>query len=102
MKIAGIYSFNGGVKAVETKYPKLLIEVKNCIEAIDASICKTKKSEEKTMTGDMLYSPVDLNEQFKKQLYPKFWQSVRVKCDYPTQFYTEGYLKARNSCLAIS
>jgi hypothetical protein len=91
MKIAGVYSFNGGVKAVETTYPELLKEVFQCIQAIDASVCKTKQSEEKTMSGTMLFSPVALNEQFKAQLYPKGWSSVRVKCDYPTQFYTEGY-----------
>ena len=91
MKIAGIYSFNKGVEAVKGKYSHLLLEVKQSIEAIDAGVWKTKRSEEKTMTGDLLYSPVDLNQQFKNQLGPKAWQSVRVKCDYPTNFYIGGY-----------
>lgn len=91
MKIAGVYSFNGGVSAVETNYPDLLKEVVQSVEAIDASTCRTKQSEEKTMSGAMLFSPVALNDQFKAQLHPKGWTSVRVKCEYPTQFYTPGY-----------
>jgi hypothetical protein len=91
MKIAGIYSFNNGVNIVNAKYPALLLEITNCIEAIDASRCKTKISKEKTMPGETLYSPVDLNAQFKAMLYPQGWQSIRVKCDYPTQYYVPDY-----------
>jgi len=91
MRIAGIYSFNNGERAVSEKYPSLLQEVKDAITAIDASACRTKESEEKTMTGEMLYSPVALNECFKAQLNPNGWKSVRVKCEYPTHFYAQGY-----------
>lgn len=91
MRIAGVYSFNKGEQVVTTKYADLLQEVKDSIAAIDASTCKTKTSEEKTMTGQMLFSPVELNECFKNQLYPKGWESLRVKCQYPTQFYSPGY-----------
>lgn len=91
MKLAGVYSFNDGANVVATKYPDLLQEVEDAIAAIDASLCKTKTSKEKTMTGDMLYSPVALNDCFKAQLYAKQWNSLRVKCQYPTQFYVPGY-----------
>jgi hypothetical protein len=91
MKIAGIYSFNGGVDVINTRYSDLLTEIENCIGAIDASQCKTKESEEKTMPGAMLYSPVVLNTQFKNKLYSIGWQSIRVSCDYPTQYYVTGY-----------
>lgn len=91
MKIGGIYSFNGGVDVVNAKYSDLLTEIKNCIVAIDASQCKTKESEEKTMQGVILYSPVALNTQFKNKLYSIGWQSVRIPCDYPTQYYATGY-----------
>lgn len=91
MKIAGIYSFNGGVEVVTSKYPDLLKEIESCIVAIDASQCKTKESEEKTMRGAMLYSPGSLNVQFKERLCPIGWKSVRVPCDYPTQYYVAGY-----------
>lgn len=91
MRIAGIYSFNDGEKVVNAKYADLRKEVERAIRKIDASTCKTKESEEKTMTGDMLYSPVALNEAFKAQLGPLDWKSVRVKCENPTEFYVKGY-----------
>ncbi len=91
MKIAGVYSFNNGVEVVQDKYPVLLSEIESCINAIDASKCKTKTSKEKTMKGATLYSPVDLNKWFKKILYASGWESVRVKCDYPTRYYVPDY-----------
>ena len=91
MRIAGIYSFNNGERVVSAQYPDLLKEVTEVIAAIDAATCKTKKSKEKTMTGEVLYSPIELNKCFKYLLYPRGWRTIRVKCDYPTQFYTPGY-----------
>ncbi len=91
MKIAGVFSFNNGQKLIKEKYPDLLEEIEQAITAIDASTCKTKESEEKTMPGQMLFSPVKLNDCFKNQLHNKGWQSVRVKCDYPTQYYASDY-----------
>jgi hypothetical protein len=43
------------------------------------------------MTGKILYSPVDLNKQFKKCLYAKDWKTIREKCDYPTKYYSPDY-----------
>ncbi len=91
MKVAGIYSFNGGEKAVKRKYPDLLQEVHTAIKRVDAARCKTKQSEEKTMPGVMLYSPVALNVEFKRQFAALKWQSVRVPCEYPTTFYADDY-----------
>ena len=92
MKVAGIYSFNNGERVVAEKYSDLLKEIRDCISAIDATQCKTKESEEKTMMGQMLYSPVGLNNEFKKCLYPNDWRSVKIQCDYPTHFYVPGYV----------
>jgi hypothetical protein len=89
--IAGIYSFNNGEAVVKQEYADLRKEVERAILQIDALACKTKESEEKTMPGDMLYSPVALNEAFKAQLEPLDWKSVRVKCEYPTEFYVKDY-----------
>jgi len=91
VKIAGIYSFNNGETVVKRKYADLRKEVERAITKIDALACKTKESEEKTMPGDMLYSPVALNEAFKVQLGPLGWKSIRVKCEYPTEFYVKNY-----------
>ena len=92
MKIAGVYSFNDGENVVAKKHPGLLAEVNAVINAIDASKCKSKESEEKTMPGRLLFSPRALNDCFKIE-FSKFrdWKSVRVPCDYPSKFYRGGY-----------
>lgn len=91
MRIAGLYSFNNGEKAIQAKYPDLFKEVKRAIIKIDASLCKTKESKEKTMPGQILYAPKELNLAFKKQLYPLGWKPVRVPCTYATEFYAKDY-----------
>lgn len=91
MKLAGIYSFNRGEEVIHDHYPDLRREIEVAIQHIDASLCKTKESEEKTMKGDLLYSPVALNDAFKTQLNPLDWKSIRVKCDYSTEYYLPGY-----------
>jgi len=51
MRLAGVYSFNGGKEAVTERYPKLLVEVNDVIKAVDASRYKIKTSKEKSKTG---------------------------------------------------
>jgi len=91
MIIAGEYSFNNGREEVSKKYPDLLKEIKDVIESVDASLCRTKKSLEKTMPGQVLYSPRELNKTFKENFYARNWGSVRVPCEYSTEFYTNEY-----------
>jgi hypothetical protein len=91
MKIAGIYSFNKGKEIIEKKYPALLSEIKTVITSIDAAKYKVKISKEKTMKGRKLYSPAKLNKAFKAEFKKKKWNTVRIKCDYPTRYYSEGY-----------
>lgn len=91
MIIAGKYSFNDGEAAINKKYPHLLEEIQTVISKIDASSHITKESKEKTMVGKMLYNPVNLNKDFKVKFGELDWHSVRVGCQYPTEYYTEGY-----------
>jgi len=91
MRIAGEYSFNGGKEAVQKNYPKLFSEIRKIIELVDAHACKTKESEEKTMSEKLLFSPRELNDNFKKLFTDKAWESVRVTCNYPTEYYVRGY-----------
>jgi hypothetical protein len=92
VKIAGVYSFNHGKEEVTKLYPDLLTEVNESIKSIDASQHKTKVSEEKTMRGQMLFSPASLNLAFKAA-FARYdgWHSVRVSCDYPLGYYSAGY-----------
>jgi hypothetical protein len=91
LRIVARYSFNGGQEAVDKKYPHLLKEVEAVIASINAEEHKTKESTEKTKMGRMLYSPTSLNTAFKTYFKPYDWNSVRVKCNYPTQHFIEGY-----------
>lgn len=91
MIIAGEFSFNGGREAVEEKYPHLLKEVKKAIAAVKANRHKTKKSSEKTMPGRLLYSPASLNKAFKKEFNGMGWINYKVKCEYPTDYYSQNY-----------
>ncbi|MCP3681860.1 MAG: restriction endonuclease [bacterium] len=91
MIIAGEYSFNDGKKVLTEQYLPLLNEIKDIISTVDAQQHKTKKSKEKTMTGRMLFSPMSLNKAFKREFARLSWDTERVKCDYPTKYYTRNY-----------
>jgi len=75
MKIVGIYSFNRGYEIIKQKYPDLLAEVKKIVKRVDAQKYRTKTSREKTMRGQILYSPVALNKAFKREFSKLGWQS---------------------------
>ena len=92
MIVGGIYSFNQGKEIIEAKYAKELAEVIEVIQSVDAEIFKTKVSEEKTMPGKLLFRPSGLNRAFKNGFVNKGWNaSIRVLCNYPTEFYTFDY-----------
>lgn len=94
MTILGKYSFAGGKEYIANNYPALLKEIEEAIHSVDAATCLTKESKEKTMLGKMLYSPVGLNEEFAKYLFPRGWKHVKEQCDYSTQYYVNGYKPA--------
>lgn len=98
VRIAGIYSFNNGEKEVAKRYPRLLTEVNQVIKQVDSSKHKTKESDEKTMMGQMLFSPRSMNTAFKKA-FEKIggWEPIRVPCDYPTTFFLKDYkIRSKN------
>jgi hypothetical protein len=91
LRIAGIYSFNGGTKRVTGRYPELLVEVNDAIKSVDSRKHKVKKSVERTMMGRLLFSPRSLNKAFQRAFFARGWTSVRVPCTYPTTYYLEDY-----------
>src|SRR3989338_10751840 len=78
MRIIEIYSHLNGAEFLQVHKPGLWREIKTVIAKIDAGKCKTKRSKEKTMKGRLLYSPIDMNANFKKLLRAKHWQESRV------------------------
>jgi len=91
MKVVGVYSFNGGKEFIEDKHPKLLEEVMFVIGKVNASEHFTKESAEKTMPGKTLYSPTSFNIAFDKEFQSLGWKKKRIKCDYPKEYYVDGY-----------
>ncbi len=92
MIVGGIYSFNNGQEIIEADYAEELAEVIEVIESVNASIHKTKISEEKTMPGKLLFRPSALNKSYKSEFIARGWEAnTRVQCDYPTDFYTPDY-----------
>lgn len=78
MKIAEKYSHLNGLEFLLVHKPELWTEIQEVIGEVDAEICKTKISKEKTKKGQILYSPVDMNLAFKKLLKDKNWKESRV------------------------
>ncbi|BAZ38699.1 hypothetical protein NIES4101_46400 [Calothrix sp. NIES-4101] len=91
MIIAGEYSFNGGKEYIQQQYPCLLDEIYEVIGNVDARQHRTKESKEARRNYQMLYSPPSLNKAFKIGFGTRGWINRRVRCEYPTKFYTPGY-----------
>ncbi|MBU2611124.1 MAG: restriction endonuclease [Chloroflexi bacterium] len=78
MKIAETYSHLNGLEFLIVHKPTLWKEIQAVIAAVDATKCKTKVSKEKTMKGELLFSPIDMNATFKRLLRAKKWEESRV------------------------
>jgi hypothetical protein len=78
MKIAETYSHLNGLEFLIVHKPTLWKEIQDVIAAVDATKCKTKVSKEKTMKGELLFSPIDMNVAFKRLLRLKKWEESRV------------------------
>jgi hypothetical protein len=91
MRLLAKYSFANGEKFISERFSGLLAEVEEAIGKVDAAASLTKESKEKTMVGKMLFSPISLNEEFKKHLNPLGWKHVKERCTYSTKYYIGGY-----------
>lgn len=91
MRVLGVYDFNNAKETFDCNkdYKSVLKELVHAINSIDESKLKTKKSNEKNKKNKLLYSPVELNNEFKKLLTD--WKSYKEKCQYKTEYYIDGY-----------
>ncbi|MDI6753245.1 MAG: BglII/BstYI family type II restriction endonuclease [Thermodesulfobacteriota bacterium] len=78
MKIIEKYSHLNGLEFLLVHKPNLWQEIQSVIASVQADKCRTKVSKEKTMKGELLYSPIDMNAAFKGLLRAKNWQESRV------------------------
>lgn len=79
MKIAQKYSHLNGEEYLLVHHKKLYKEIIQTIDSIDASKFMTKESKEKTMSGKMLYSPIELNKIFNTNFNKLGWKESRYQ-----------------------
>jgi hypothetical protein len=75
LKIADFYSHLNGYEFIKVHKPHLWDEIVEVIDAVDAETCRTKSSKEKTMMGEMLYSPKGLNNAIRDGFAKHKWES---------------------------
>jgi hypothetical protein len=75
LKIVYQYSHLGGAEILQVHHPDKIKEITDVITEVTAY--KTKVSKEKTMPGRELYSPTDMNKQFKEGFNNRGYNEVR-------------------------
>ncbi len=78
MQIAEYYSHLNGLEFLMVHKPNLWDEIQSVIASVDAASCLTKVSAEKTKQGRTLYSPIELNREFKKRFKALTWDERRA------------------------
>lgn len=79
MIISQKYSHLNGEEYLIVHHNNIYKEIIKVIESIDANKFKTKISEEKTMMGELLYSPDKLNREFKRIFNIQDWKESRYQ-----------------------
>jgi len=69
------YSHLGGAEILQIRYPECHRDVYDVIASVDAR--RTKVSREKTKMGRELYSPVDMNNQFRDAFTTRGYREIR-------------------------
>ena len=96
MKIIETYSHLNGFEYLCYRHSNIWDELVSIIGRVDADVCRTKISKEKTKTGKVLYSPIDMNKAFKNLLEANDWQESR------TQYYVTANVKLARETLTLS
>jgi len=78
VKIGAMYSHLNGHEWLLVHEPAIWQELVTTIESIDAEQFKTKVSKEKTMMGEVLYAPKELNIAFSERLNRNGWEESRT------------------------
>lgn len=78
MKVVQIYSHLNGQEHILVHKPALWDEILAVVEAVDAQRCRNKVSDEKRIKGKVLYSPRELNSEFKTGFNVRGWQESRT------------------------
>jgi hypothetical protein len=68
LQLSKKYSHLNGEAIMLERFPEHWHEVREAISRVDASICLTKESYEKTKNGKVVYSPPAINAEFRHHL----------------------------------
>lgn len=79
MKLSQKYSHLNGEEYLIVHHNDLYKEIKNYIKSVNANNFKTKVSAEKRKKGNMLYSPVEINNALKLKFAQGNWNESRYK-----------------------
>jgi len=75
MKVVYEYSHLGGSEILQVRYPSYNQEIYDVIKLVKAR--RIKISQEKTKVGKALYSPKDMNDQFRNAFLAKGYREIR-------------------------
>ncbi len=73
MRIVEQYSHLNGYEHILVHKRQVWRDIVEVIAAVNAPACRTKVSKEKSKKGKLLFSPIDLNKQFKIELTKRHW-----------------------------
>ncbi|MGC8560560.1 MAG: BglII/BstYI family type II restriction endonuclease [Phycisphaerae bacterium] len=78
MRIVEYYSHLNGLEYIHFHSRSLWKELENAVKCVDAERCRTKVSREKTKSGKVLYSPIEINKEFTRALRKRGWHESRT------------------------
>ena len=78
MRIDAVYSHLNGLEWLQVRRRGYWKEIKECIQSVNAKECRTKASKESRKVDKIVYSPTQLNKQFKKHFNEHHWSRSRV------------------------
>ncbi|GAB4555731.1 MAG: hypothetical protein OHK0023_27290 [Anaerolineae bacterium] len=97
MKIVGMYSMKQGREIITADYVAQFEQIQTIIASVDGEEHRTKISQEKMMSGRVLYNPRSLNQAFKQHFSAFGWHNHKVPCEYPSEYYVAGYTPNLNT-----
>lgn len=78
MRIVERYSHLNGYEFLLVHHKSTWKEIERVVAGVDAEACRVKQSKEKTKVGRMLFSPIEMNKDFKTRLSDLDWHESRT------------------------
>lgn len=74
MRIVQTYSHLNGLEFLQVHQPGIWAELRSVVEGVHGESCKTKVGKEKTNSGNLLYSPKDIDRGIQEGLKKRQWE----------------------------